>query len=83
MGPRDAGLPVTVAGCLVSGAGVPAAVLLARHHGGKSDPPGVPVLDAAMAWREVRRAARGALPGCRCRRHLLWRYSLVWDKPHP
>ncbi|AWN31258.1 class I SAM-dependent methyltransferase [Streptomyces sp. NEAU-S7GS2] len=66
---------------LVSGAGVPAARFLARRHGGKSGPPEMPVQDPAMAWGEVRRAARGCLPGSRFRRHLLWRYSLVWDKP--
>ncbi|MFF8372531.1 class I SAM-dependent methyltransferase [Streptomyces lydicus] len=65
----------------VSGAGLPAARLLARRHGGKSGPPGMPVEDSDMAWGEVRRAARDCLPGSRVRRHLLWRYSVVWDKP--
>lgn len=31
--------------------------------------------------RQVRRLAEEALPGVRYRRHLLWRYSLVWTKP--
>ncbi|BDM70698.1 hypothetical protein HEK616_41850 [Streptomyces nigrescens] len=66
---------------LVSGAGLPAAYVQARRHGGKSGPPGMPILDTAMTWGEVRRAARACLPGSRYRRHLLWRYSLVWDKP--
>jgi len=26
-------------------------------------------------------AARRLLPGVRYRRHLLWRYSLLWSKP--
>ncbi|MGA5561080.1 class I SAM-dependent methyltransferase [Streptomyces platensis] len=65
----------------LSGAGVPAARFLARRHGGKTGPPEMPVMDPAMAWGEVRRAARECLPGSRFRRHLLWRYSLVWDKP--
>jgi SAM-dependent methyltransferase len=30
---------------------------------------------------EVREAAERVLPGARVRRHLLWRYSLVWRKP--
>ena len=30
---------------------------------------------------QVRRTARRLLPGVRYRRHLLWRYSLIWDKP--
>ena len=34
-----------------------------------------------MSWREVRAAAAAALPGVRYRRHLLWRYSLLWQKP--
>ena len=34
-----------------------------------------------MTWAEVRTAARGLLPGVRYRRHLLWRYSLLWRKP--
>lgn len=66
---------------LVSGAGVPAARFLALRYGGKHDPPGMPVRDPDMDWGEVRRAAREQLPGCRFRRHLLWRYSVVWDKP--
>ena len=32
-------------------------------------------------YREMRRIARHALPGSRFRRHLLWRYSIVWTKP--
>jgi len=34
-----------------------------------------------MSWRQVRAAAVAALPGVRCRRHLLRRYSLLWQKP--
>jgi len=33
------------------------------------------------SYREVRRVAERVLPGVRYRRHLLWRYSLVWRKP--
>lgn len=32
-------------------------------------------------YDEVRALARRELPGVRYRRHLLWRYSLVWSKP--
>ncbi|MCL6298943.1 class I SAM-dependent methyltransferase [Streptomyces kronopolitis] len=66
---------------LISGAGVPAARLLARRHGGMSAPSGMPIQDADMTWGEIRRAARDMLPGSRFRRHLLWRYALMWDKP--
>jgi SAM-dependent methyltransferase len=43
--------------------------------------PGAPVLDPEMTWAQVRAAARRLLPGVRYRRHLLWRYSLLWTKP--
>ena len=44
--------------------------------------PGAPMKDPEMTWAEVRAAARRLLPGVRYRRHLLWRYSLLWRKPH-
>jgi 2-polyprenyl-3-methyl-5-hydroxy-6-metoxy-1,4-benzoquinol methylase len=30
---------------------------------------------------QTRRIAASALPGVRYRRHILWRYSLIWEKP--
>ena len=40
--------------------------------------------DVYPTLAEVRRACGELLPGARVRRHLLWRYSLVWTKPaHP
>ncbi|WP_331767497.1 class I SAM-dependent methyltransferase [Embleya sp. NBC_00896] len=66
---------------IISGAGVPAARLNARRHGGKTDPDGMPTQEPTMAWGDVRREAELLLPGCHFRRHLLWRYSLVWDSP--
>jgi hypothetical protein len=33
------------------------------------------------SWHDVRVAATRTLPGVRYRRHLLWRYSLLWRKP--
>lgn len=33
------------------------------------------------SYREIRALAGATLPGVRYRRHLLWRYSLVWVKP--
>jgi SAM-dependent methyltransferase len=53
-------------------------ILKAIHPEGNS---GAPVKDPDMTWTEVRATARGLLPGVRYRRHLLWRYSLLWDKP--
>ena len=37
--------------------------------------------DVVPRLREVRQACRRCLPGGAVRRHLLWRYSLVWRKP--
>ena len=34
-----------------------------------------------QTYAQVRRIASDTLPGVRYRRHLLWRYSLVWSKP--
>ena len=34
-----------------------------------------------QTYAQVRRIASDILPGVRYRRHLLWRYSLVWTKP--
>jgi ubiquinone/menaquinone biosynthesis C-methylase UbiE len=42
---------------------------------------GAPVKDPDMSWGDVRAAAERLLPGVRYRRHLLWRYSLLWRKP--
>lgn len=43
--------------------------------------PGAPVTAPQMSWRQVRTEAAELLPGVRYRRHLLWRYSLIWRKP--
>ena len=37
--------------------------------------------DVYLPLDEVRRIASEVLPGARVRRHLFWRYSLVWRKP--
>jgi SAM-dependent methyltransferase len=34
-----------------------------------------------LGYRQVRQLAGRVLPGARYRRHLIWRYSLVWTKP--
>ncbi|MDQ3898823.1 MAG: class I SAM-dependent methyltransferase [Actinomycetota bacterium] len=36
---------------------------------------------APHTYRQTRRLALRTLPGARFRRHLLWRYSLVWTNP--
>ncbi|WP_234384776.1 class I SAM-dependent methyltransferase [Streptomyces sp. MMG1121] len=69
----------TVLDRVISGCGLPASLAYARLRGGRRGPAGMPMEDSAMHWGEVRGAARRLLPGCRFRRRLLWRYTLVWD----
>ncbi len=37
--------------------------------------------DTDPSLTEVRDACEAELPGAKVRRHLLWRYSVVWRKP--
>jgi SAM-dependent methyltransferase len=64
---------------IIGGAGIPANwyYKIARGEGS----PDAPIMAPDMTWAQVRATARQLLPGVRYRRHLLWRYSLVWDKP--
>ncbi|MFJ8359176.1 methyltransferase domain-containing protein [Streptomyces sp. NPDC093984] len=66
---------------VISGCGLSASRLHALLHGGKRGPVGMPIEDSTMHWGQVRKTARQLLPGCRFRRRLLWRYTLIWDKP--
>jgi SAM-dependent methyltransferase len=81
--------PRTVADFAWSAAAWPSDLALrAWHHGRLRDPP-----DVRRAWSEharhdvyptladVRALGEGLLPGAVVRRHLFWRYSLVWQKP--
>jgi SAM-dependent methyltransferase len=42
---------------------------------------GAPILDPSMTLDEIRRQVAVVLPDSIVRRHLLWRYSLIWTKP--
>ena len=64
---------------LADAPGIPVG-LAYRAVRGKGDP-GAPIKDPEMTWAEVRATARRLLPGVRYRRHLLFRYSLLWRKP--
>ncbi|MEU6548924.1 class I SAM-dependent methyltransferase [Streptomyces sp. NPDC046915] len=44
-------------------------------------PEGMPVAEPQMSYGQVRAAARRLLPGMRYHRHVLRRYSLIWQKP--
>ncbi|REE94915.1 class I SAM-dependent methyltransferase [Thermomonospora umbrina] len=64
---------------LRSAAALPAARVLRRRRG-ESDPVGLRMVDPGMSWGEVRAETARLLPGARWRRHLLWRYSIVWNR---
>ncbi|MER7185430.1 class I SAM-dependent methyltransferase [Streptomyces hyaluromycini] len=66
---------------VISCCGVPVNLLTALRHGGEQGPAEMPVEDPIMTWGEVRQSTAHRLPGRRYRRRLLWRYTLVWDKP--
>ena len=58
----------------------------ARRRRGSPSPPGDGyqpplVWPPEHSYRDMRRIAARLLPGSRYRRHLYWRYSLVWVKP--
>ncbi|WP_329121782.1 class I SAM-dependent methyltransferase [Streptomyces sp. NBC_01465] len=65
---------------LISGAGVPANRILRRLRN-ESEPAGMRIESPGMDWQQIRTESQRLLPGRRYRRHLLWRYSLVWEKP--
>jgi ubiquinone/menaquinone biosynthesis C-methylase UbiE len=52
-----------------------------RAAGREVSAPGQPVANPSMSWEEVRVAALRMLPGVRYRKHVLFRYSLMWRKP--
>ena len=64
---------------VIGAAGLPADRYYKRTRG--EGHPGAPIMDPDMTWAQVRETAARLLPGVRYRRHLLWRYSLVWTKP--
>jgi SAM-dependent methyltransferase len=68
---------------------IPVSVSLRLLHGGRL----LPRREVRAAWkahehhdiyptmREVRALCASLLPGAKIRKHLLWRYSIVWEKP--
>jgi SAM-dependent methyltransferase len=64
---------------VTAAAAVPASLAI-RGFRGQADV-GAPTSDPAETLDEIRERVRVALPGSRLRRHLFFRYSLVWTKP--
>jgi SAM-dependent methyltransferase len=81
--------PRSPADLAVSLLAVPAArALRLRHTGRLADPPELRRAweehgrtDRYLSLAEVRAACARVLPGAAVRRHLLWRYSVVWRRP--
>jgi SAM-dependent methyltransferase len=63
----------------IAAAAVPSSFAL-RAMRGHADV-GAPVRDPDETFGEIRTTARTILPGAKVRRRLLFRYSLVWQKP--
>jgi SAM-dependent methyltransferase len=57
--------------------------LALRGRAGQPDGANMPVKAAQATLAEIREAAAELLPACRLRRHLFWRYGLVWHRPRP
>ena len=53
--------------------------VLVRRRG--RDAMTAPATVQRTSWRDVRQQATAHLPGSQLRRRLLWRYTVVWDKP--
>lgn len=64
---------------VIGAAGIPANLWYKRTKGEGN--PGAPIAAPDMTWSQVHKVACALLPGARYRRHLLWRYSLIWTKP--
>ena len=64
---------------LVDAAAVPASLAI-RGFRSQADV-GAPTSDPAETLGEIRERARAALPGSCLRRHLFFRYSLIWTRP--
>lgn len=60
--------------------GAVATRVLRRRRGGYVEVAAPIVWPPPSSYRAIRRLAATALPGVRYRRHVLWRYSLVWTK---
>jgi SAM-dependent methyltransferase len=63
----------------ITAVAVPVNRMYLLAHGRAEYPP--PIVPASMSLTEIRRSVRRVLPGARIRRHLLWRYSLIWQRP--
>jgi SAM-dependent methyltransferase len=64
----------------LAGLGKTASQVYRRRRGGWWES-GALLIDPTMSYAAIRRRSRRLLPGRRYRRHLLYRYSIVWRRP--
>lgn len=56
-------------------------ICIAWHHPStQASAPTAPTRPAQLPLAQIRTVAERLMPGCSLRRHLFWRYSLVWQK---
>jgi SAM-dependent methyltransferase len=80
--------PEGLGGLLLSAAAYPVSVLLRLWKTGRPRPPGEVReayaahgrTDAYLTLPQVAKLCAEVMPGARVRRHLLWRYSIIWKK---
>jgi hypothetical protein len=53
--------------------------LIALRRGSWESP--APIVAPKRSYAELRELFAAALPAARLRRHLMWRYSLIWRRP--
>jgi 2-polyprenyl-3-methyl-5-hydroxy-6-metoxy-1,4-benzoquinol methylase len=61
-------------------AGAVATRMLRRRHGGHLEVVAPTTWPPPSTYRAIRRLAEATLPTVRYRRHMMWRYSLIWTK---
>ena len=69
---------------LTSAAAIPVSVFyryLVHRHNPSTSHHKVRIKVPTHAIHHIRTVAGAVTPGARIRRHLLWRYSLIWQKP--
>jgi ubiquinone/menaquinone biosynthesis C-methylase UbiE len=75
---RDA----TISDYVASAVSVPTRLVYrVMHRHNITDSKAAPEKAPTRTLKEIKAAANAVTPGARIRRHLLWRYSLIWEKP--
>lgn len=73
----------TMADYVYSAISVPLNLIYLNWHPSSKQKPAMlaPTRSASLSLNQIEAKANSILPGFRLRRHLFWRYSLIWRKP--